>query len=257
MNVGADQGIFLTEVFSAIQGEGALVGERQVFVRLAGCNIRCHYCDQPEALVKEAGPCRLERTPGRRDWDEVASPLPVAEAAKAVDGLWTSLPHHSVSLTGGEPLFQGRRLEDLARELTRLGHQLFLETNGMLVTPFTRVSPYLDYVSMDVKLDSVDGEGVSLDRHRRFLAAAVTSVPHVYCKVVIGAGTDAAELAQAVEMIAETAPAIDVFLQPVTPFGLVTAAPTADQVLTLQEVALRIHPHVRVVPQTHKAIGQL
>ena len=43
--------ILATEVFSAIQGEAALVGERQVFVRLTGCNIRCAYCDQPEALV--------------------------------------------------------------------------------------------------------------------------------------------------------------------------------------------------------------
>jgi hypothetical protein len=49
----------------------------------------------------------------------------------------------------------------------------------------------------------------------------------------------------------------EVFLQPVTPFGAVDAAPTADQVLDLQERALRRYPRVRVVPQTHKAIGQL
>ena len=42
----------MSEVFSAIQGEAALVGERQVFVRLTGCNIRCTYCDQPEALER-------------------------------------------------------------------------------------------------------------------------------------------------------------------------------------------------------------
>ena len=56
--------ILATEVFSAIQGEAALVGERQVFVRLTGCNIRCAYCDQPEALDRGPGPCRVERTPG-------------------------------------------------------------------------------------------------------------------------------------------------------------------------------------------------
>ena len=64
----SDTTVLVTEVFSAIQGEGALVGERQVFLRLTGCNIRCAYCDQPEALEKRPGPCRLEQTPGRRDW---------------------------------------------------------------------------------------------------------------------------------------------------------------------------------------------
>ena len=69
--------ILVSEVFSAIQGEAALVGERQVFVRLTGCNIRCVYCDQPEALERRPGPCRVERTAGRRDWEQLASPLAI------------------------------------------------------------------------------------------------------------------------------------------------------------------------------------
>ena len=56
--------LLVTEVFSAIQGEAALVGQRQVFLRLTGCNIRCAYCDQPEALERLPGPCRIEHTPG-------------------------------------------------------------------------------------------------------------------------------------------------------------------------------------------------
>jgi hypothetical protein len=48
-----------------------------------------------------------------------------------------------------------------------------------------------------------------------------------------------------------------VYLQPVTPFAAVTEAPAPDLVLALQELALRIYPDVRVVPQTHRIIGQL
>ena len=84
--------ILATEVFSAIQGEAALVGERQVFVRLTGCNIRCAYCDQPEALDLRPGPCRIERTPGRRDWQVVDSPLPILLLADAVDRLLAPAP---------------------------------------------------------------------------------------------------------------------------------------------------------------------
>jgi len=249
--------IFLTEIFSAIQGEAALVGERQVFVRLAGCNIRCGYCDQPEALERRPGPCRVEQTPGRRDFCTVESPLGTLVAADAVDRLWTSLPHHSVSITGGEPLFQARRLEALLPELTRRGQRIYLETNGMLVPALQRVARHVEFVSMDIKLPSVDGEQVDPGVQRAFLRVARAECPQVFAKIVVSAHTDLAELDAALEMIHSEAPASDVFLQPVTPFGSVRDAPAPSQLLDFQERALRIHPHVRVVPQTHKMIGQL
>jgi organic radical activating enzyme len=249
--------IFLTEIFSAIQGEAALVGERQVFVRLAGCNIRCGYCDQPEALERRPGPCRVEQMPGRRDFRTVDSPLATPSAADAVERLWKGLPHHSVSITGGEPLFQARRLEILLAELTRRGQRVYLETNGMLVPGLRRVARYVEYVSIDIKLPSVDGEQVDPGVQRAFLRVARAECPQVFTKIVISAHTDQVELGAALEMIHAEAPDSDVFLQPVTPFGSVLDAPTPSQVLDLQDRALRVHPRVRVVPQTHKMMGQL
>jgi organic radical activating enzyme len=249
--------IFLTEIFSAIQGEAALVGERQVFVRLAGCNIRCGYCDQPEALEQRPGPCRVEQTPGRRDFRTLDSPLETLVAADAVERLWKNLPHHSVSITGGEPLFQARRLEGLLAELTRRGQRVYLETNGMLVSGLRRVSRYVDFVSMDIKLPSVDGEQVDPGVQSAFLRAARALCPQVFTKIVISAHTDATELDAALAMIHSEAPDAEVFLQPVTPLGSVLDAPSPPQVLALQERALRVHGRVRVVPQTHKMIGQL
>jgi organic radical activating enzyme len=248
--------IYMTEIFSAIQGEGALVGERQVFARLAGCNIRCAYCDQPEALERKPGPCRVERTAGRRDWEILDSPLPVEVAAEAIDRLWRGLPHHSVSCTGGEPLFQAAGLERLLTELARRNIETFLETNGTLTAAFDRVADLVDHVSMDLKLPSVDGERVSLATQESFLAHA-RAKQSVYCKIVIGPRTSEDELAAAVAMVHRVAPVTTVFLQPVTPFGEVDTAPSPAQVLSCQELALRIHPRVRVVPQTHKLIGQL
>jgi organic radical activating enzyme len=253
--------VLVTEVFSAIQGEGALVGERQVFVRLTGCNIRCTYCDQPEALERRPGPCRIEETPGRRDWREAASPLAIDAVVDAVGRLWDAAPHHSVSLTGGEPLLQGSRVEHLSARMAERGWPVMIETNGTLVPALSRAAPSLTYVSMDVKLPSVDGELVAPTTQARFLAAALGAGLTTWVKVVVGPDTDVDELDAAVDMVAAasdgaSAP-VEVFLQPLTPFGGATEAPTAELVLALQERALRRHPRVRVVPQTHKAIGQL
>jgi 7-carboxy-7-deazaguanine synthase len=260
---GPPDDILATEVFSAIQGEAALVGHRQVFVRLTGCNIRCAYCDQPEALDRRPGPCRIEQTPGRRDWRVVDSPLPIVSLAAAVDHLCRLLPHHSISLTGGEPLLQSRRVVELTAQLAAGGRAVMLETNGLLVPTLERMAPFLTYVSMDVKLPSVDGEKVSPDVQRRFLDTALAAQVSTWVKIVIGATTDPGEFDAAMAMVAASAGSSgadggpEVFLQPVTPFGSVEAAPSPEQVLELQERALRVYPRVRVVPQTHKGIGQL
>ena len=257
----APKEILVSEIFSAIQGEAALVGERQVFVRLTGCNIRCNYCDQPEALERTAGPCRIETTAGRRDWSIEASPLAIERLVEAVSTLWGQVPHHSISLTGGEPLLQGTRVEVLVNRFAEQGWPLMLETNGTLVPAFRMVVGKLTYVSMDLKLRSVDGELVAPTTQAKFLDEALASGATTWVKVVIGPDTDPDEFDAGIAMVAgasgrRDAP-IEIFLQPLTPFGAATAAPTPEQVLELHERALRIHPRVRVVPQTHKAIGQL
>jgi organic radical activating enzyme len=242
-------------------------------VRLTGCNIRCAYCDQPEALDLRPGQCRIERTPGRRDWQIVESPVLIPSLVGSVNRLCELLPHHSVSITGGEPLMQTLRVTELARRLAEAGRAVMLETNGTLVPALKRVLPWIAYVSMDVKLPSVDGEQVAPGVQRRFLDTAIEGGVTTWVKIVVGASTDPDQFDGAMAMVAEAAGHVrygdgrsdadgadhrpEVFLQPVTPFGKVTEGPSPDQVLALQERALRRYPRVRVIPQTHKAIGQL
>ena len=74
----------LAEVFSSFQGEGPLVGVRQVFVRLRGCELTCKYCDTAEARSL-TGSCRVEHEPGSGVWEEVGNPLTVEQVSTMSD----------------------------------------------------------------------------------------------------------------------------------------------------------------------------
>ena len=45
----------LSEIFTSIEGEGILFGTKTMFVRLAGCPFKCHWCDTPYALPMDSG----------------------------------------------------------------------------------------------------------------------------------------------------------------------------------------------------------
>jgi organic radical activating enzyme len=245
----------VVEVFSSIQGEAELVGHRQVFVRFFGCNIRCDYCDSPETLTGKP-PCRVERTPGRRDFLIVENPVPRDRLTEFVRG-FLNVRHHSVSLTGGEPLLHARFLEGWLPEVQALGLRVYVETNGLLPEHLERVLPWIDLIGMDVKLPSatdVNADAV-WETHRRFLE--IGRRKQLFVKLIVTPETTEAELDRSTALLASVDASIPLTLQPVTPFALVTAAPTPTQLLDLQARALQTLETVRVIPQTHKLMDQL
>lgn len=132
--------MLVAECFSSLQGEGVLAGTPSLFVRLAGCNLRCRWCDTPYAS---------HRPEGRH-----------VSAEELVDLVAVSGRRHVV-LTGGEPLVQ-RDVSVLTAAIVRLGLHLTVETAG---TVFREVE--CDLMSLSPKTSSSDPDGAWAERHRR------------------------------------------------------------------------------------------
>jgi organic radical activating enzyme len=245
----------LVELFSGIQGEGPWIGRRQIFLRLAECNLDCAYCDQPEA--REAPPFWLrEKVPGARDFAATPNPVPPEQAAAAV--LELDAPrglHHAVSVTGGEPLLQSAFLKALLPPLRKAGLRVLIETNGTLAEGLRRLRGGADLVSMDIKLRSATGRPMPRKRHGAFLAEAARQGLDGYAKAVVTAETTPREVRAAARLIAASHPRWPLVLQPVTPRAG-KAPPAPEALLVLQARAAELHADVRAIPQVHGLMGQ-
>ena len=249
----SDTSANIVELFSSIQGEGLFVGFRQIFLRFSECNLSCTYCDTDSSETPLYA--NIEGTAGRRDFSQVVNPVSLERIVGLLNRWERGLPgiHHSLSLTGGEPLLQHDILLTWLPELKK--HlPIYLETNGVLNSALFSLIEHLDYIAMDIKLPSTSGCTQLWDDHRAFLATAAQK--NVFVKAVIGAETEAWEIIKACEIICNVDVAIPLVLQPVTrKNGAIGIAPL--KVLEFQEIASRYLGEVRVIPQTHKFIGQL
>lgn len=246
----------MIEVFSSIQGEGLLIGLRQAFLRFSGCNLACAYCDTREAIpVHGTECCRVEKTPGRGDFSLLKNPVSL-QNIKPLLKQWEKIcpdSHHSISLTGGEPLLQ---IETLLEWLPVLRSILpiYIETNGILHEALSKCINLLDFISMDVKLPSTSGIESLWEKHRLFLSIA--SSKHVYVKTVVSDRTEDWEIIKASEIISATDRNIPLVIQPLT--GKTGELSISSlKLLELQEIASGILREVRVIPQTHRYMSML
>ena len=144
----------VSEIFVSWQGEGRLTGTPSVFIRLAGCHLRCRFCDTPYAQSASDG-CsetldsilekvnEMLRSPHFPEFSadrirQNASERPSRLAVRGAD-LWTpepilDRPISHVVLTGGEPLLFPET-KTLVRELQKMGLHVTVETSGSRFLP--------------------------------------------------------------------------------------------------------------------------
>lgn len=116
----------VNEIFYSLQGEGYHTGRAAVFVRLAGCNLRCAFCDTDFAH---------------------GEPMTARQIADAVFA-YSTHPDTLIVLTGGEPSLQAAR--ELIDVLHQHGQAIAIETNGTHPLP-----EGIDWVTVSPKTDGL------------------------------------------------------------------------------------------------------
>lgn len=237
----------LIEIMESIQGEGLLLGVKQVFLRFAGCNLRCSYCDTASSRQLSRQCLVFGKTGSREILEEISNPLSIIQVSDLLQHFSSSW----VSLTGGEPLLQVDFIAGLMTVLKPRGYKFLLETNGTLPQALEKCLPWLDMISMDYKLSSAMGSDCA-ELHQQFLYKAREKP--CYVKIVITAETHYGEITDAVSLIKNIDRKIPLILQPVTPNSK-CQAPEMDFLLELQKGCLEKLEDVRIVPQIHPFMG--
>ena len=237
----------ISEIFFSIQGEGLYCGQKQVFLRFAGCNLACVYCDEsaslnksfaeprpfeapgtsagakedePAALIKrstapfyshklQAASHKQEKKVGEGglDYKEMSAAAAAAEVIK----LARKNRATAVSLTGGEPLLNWKFIKALAPALRKAGLAVHLETNGTLSRELLKVKSLVDVIAMDIKLPSSTGQKPFWREHGRFLS---TAPKKTFVKVVLTSKSSLSDFKKAVELTAAVPGIVPFFLQP-------------------------------------------
>lgn len=245
----------LLELFSSFQGEGPRVGERQIFVRLSGCDLRCAYCDTPESF----GPCphaRVERRADAAGDEHPENPVPTSDIVRWIERLDAPRGlHQAVSITGGEPLLHAKAVREIAEGVRKLGLRVHLETGGHRPDALAQILDVVDEVTPDLKLQSATLEPTRWDGHERTLAILHEASKALAVKAVVASGTSESEVDRAARFVQCHVPGVPFVLQPVTLHGEGPEPPSALHLRRLHLAARLAHPDVRVIPQTHNLLG--
>ena len=214
----------ITEIFESIQGEGLNIGEKHLFIRLLGCNLKCKYCDTN--ILDDKKTVTLTKS-----------------------ALFDEIKHYSantISFTGGEPLLQSEFLKDfLSANKKSLKKKIYLETNGSLPYNLRDVIEYIDVVAMDIKLESAAGQKNDFSVNDEFLLVARDS--EVFAKVVFDENITDKEILEIANLGIKHG--IEIILQPKMPISK-----NLDMTGIFQKLYKK-YSRIRLIPQVHKYLN--
>lgn len=231
----------ISEIFTSIEGEGIYFGTKTLFVRLAGCHLKCFWCDQPAALSFDDGK-RYE----------------IDDAIKLIEKNLVQNTY-KVNFTGGEPLLQHKAVYEMAKHLKSKGLRTYIESSCFSVERFKEILPFIDICKVEFKLSDsevVDAEHYDqlLENELKCLEEAIKNKKATYIKVVVSRLSDRKEFEELTKMVFNKIRADDIegfIIQPV--YGV--SEPSLDQLFAFYDTVYPYYEQVRIVPQLHKVMG--
>jgi 7-carboxy-7-deazaguanine synthase len=182
--------ITVNEIFGpTMQGEGKSVGKKVMFLRLAHCNLSCHWCDTPYTWNWTG---TAFSHPEKFDFQKEAREMSPADIYLRLRELMATAPAGAIDepalvISGGEPLLQQNRLLPLLRILKAAGWWIEIETNGTITT-LIEVDTLVDQINCSPKLSN-SGDDLPA-RIRRSTLNALSRNAKCNFKFVIGSPKD-------------------------------------------------------------------
>ncbi len=220
----------IKEIFSSIQGEGSVVGYKQIFVRFCGCNLNCNYCD----------------TDFSENDSQIYTPLTLKEK---IFSDFDVMAAHSISFTGGEPLLWVDFLNEFIPLIKSTPDmKIYLETNATLTKPLLQIKGNLDIIAADIKLPSATGRD-TFYLHKSFLENC--GGVQTFAKIVFDKNITEDEINKCVEIVQNSG--IELVLQPKMDNDIVSV--DSEFCSLVMDKFLKKYKYVRLIPQTHKFLN--
>ena len=218
----------LVELFSSFQGEGGSVrgscfGRRQIFIRFAGCDLKCVWCDTAKSRDPKYPLCNVETVPGSWKFTSFKNPVDEEFVIEQVLNLSTK-DFHSISLTGGEPAYQEEFFYAIVNRLYSLELPIFLETNGYFPDRIAKVASMISYACVDIKDRSA--KSVKNSEWNNLVEKEIDSISvlnehaaKVFAKMVVTEETAIEDVRMVADRMRDLV--MPIVIQPVTPIGKV------------------------------------
>ncbi len=169
----------ISEIFYSLQGEGTLAGRPSVFIRLAGCPLRCRWCDTKYAWQSTAG-----------------TDYSIDKIIQTIGQFQSKF----VVITGGEPMINPD-LPQLTKQLKAIGKHITIETAGIAFIP----NVLCDLMSISPKLSNsvpADAALAAVHQDSRLDTTVISELIDNYeyqLKFVVDSPQDLTEIQQVTE----------------------------------------------------------